>query len=466
MAVMVNHFEDAELLCCWTDIIRTTVLATVQSFLSTLNTVECYRHRRTVPKYGGQDHGTSVHCLSRTNSMASPERNPRRGDRGQVTTTVRHVIDVIKLTQWIMNEKGLAEIVHPTSASDSHVSIDVQQFGFGQSNPTYKLLVTSGGTEKTTPLVLRKKPQIVAHATAHALHREYRILTAMANHNQRHPTRQVPIPKVYAYCTDASVLGAEFYIMEFVEGRIFTDPSLPGMTPSQRQEAYSDVVRVLRNLHSVDFDEVGLSTYGKTGHYVERNIQRLMAVSRKQSELVPVPELDAIASQLSRAAPNCPDHVSVLHGDFKVDNIIFSASKPRIIAILDWELSTIGDPLCDVANLCMMYFIPQDKGFGIAGLLGMDLKHLGLLPQKELLEAYAAQNQSISSREIEKWFCFYLAFLFFKNCVIVQGVAQRAKTGVASSAIANRVADLLPTLISMTRQLLQECPLPNLSSSL
>lgn len=397
--------------------------------------------------------------------MASPKLNPRRGDRGQATTAVRHVIDVVKLSEWIVKEKCLAEIVHPASAPWTDMSIDVQQFGFGQSNPTYKLLVTSGGKE-TTPLVLRKKPQIVAHASAHALHREYRILKALENHNQRHPTRQVPIPKVYAYCNDVSVLGAEFYIMEFVEGRIFTDPSLPGMTPNQRQEAFTDVVRVLGNLHSVDFDEVGLSTYGKAGHYVERNIQRLMAVSRKQSELVPVPELDTIASQLSLAAPSCPDHVSVLHGDFKVDNIIFSASEPRIIAILDWELSTIGDPLCDLANLCMMYFIPQDKGLGIAGLLGMDLEDLGLLSRQELLEKYVAQNESISLREIQKWFCFYLAFLFFKNCVIVQGVAQRAKAGVASSAIANRVADLLPTLISMTTQLLRECPPPNLSSSL
>jgi aminoglycoside phosphotransferase (APT) family kinase protein len=397
-------------------------------------------------------------------TMASPKRNPSRGDRGQATTAIRHVIDVTKLTAWIVKEKGLAEFGRLSQTAWTDLSIDVQQFGFGQSNPTYKLLVSSGG--KTTPLVLRKKPQIVAHASAHALHREFRILTALANHNTLHPTRQVPIPKVYAYCNDTSVLGAEFYIMEFVEGRIFTDPSLPGMTPSQRHEAFTDVVRVLRNLHSVDFDEVGLSTYGKTGHYVERNIQRLMAVSRKQSALVPVPELDTIASQLSRAAPSCPDYVSLLHGDFKVDNIIFSASEPRIIAILDWELSTIGDPLCDVANLCMMYFIPQDRGLGIAGLLGMDLDDIGLLSRQELLEAYAAQNQSISLMEIEKWFCFYLAFLFFKNCVIVQGVAQRAKAGVASSAIANRVADLLPILISMTRQLLQECPPPILSSSL
>lgn len=400
--------------------------------------------------------------------MASSTGSKHRGDRGQATTEVRHAIDVMKLTEWFMNEQSLVQLIlgDTTSASNSNncLSIDVRQFGFGQSNPTYKLLVSHQGT--IVPLVLRKKPQTIAHASAHALHREFRILKALEHHNQLHPTRTVPIPKVYAYCKDSSVLGAEFYVMEFVQGRIFTDPSLPGMTRDERGAAYDHVLQVLTNLHSVQYDQVGLSTYGKIGRYVERNIQQLMAVSRTQSKLVPVPELDAIAHQLSRAAPLCPNNTSLLHGDFKVDNLVFSETEPKVIAILDWELSTIGDPLCDVANLSMMYFIPPDKGLGIAGLLGMDLDDLGLPAREELLKRYATYNQLISLSETKAWFGFYLAFLFFKNCVIVQGVAQRAKAGVASSAIADRVAGLLPILIAMTKQLLCEYPPPNLSSSL
>jgi hypothetical protein len=219
--------------------------------------------------------------------MASPERNPRRGDRGQVTTAVRHVIDVIKLTQWIMNEKGLAEIVHPTSA-----------FRLSCFDRCSTIWLWSIQSNLQTPCHFwrdrKNDAACVAQETSNCAltPQRTRCIASIAFSQQWRTTTSVilPVRSQSPRCTPIAPMrpswGQNFisWSLSRVES---TDPSLPGMTPSQRQEAYSDVVRVLRNLHSVDFDEVGLSTYGKTGHYVERNIQRLMAVSRKQSELRP-----------------------------------------------------------------------------------------------------------------------------------------------------------------------------------
>lgn len=385
-------------------------------------------------------------------------------------------------------QRELREGLFPSNLS--FPTIEVRQFGFGQSNPTYKLLL--GGVGGGRSLVLRKKPSKVAHASAHALHREFKVLRALEQHNRLHPDKNVPVPKVYAYCKDKSVLGAEFYIMEFVQGRIFTDPSLPGLSKTERQQAYDDVLRVLANIHRVDIHEVGLSSYGKSTRYVERQIRSLMFVSRKQTELsgTPFPELDQISKQLANAAPHCPNYVSLLHGDFKIDNVVFSATEPKVIGVLDWELSTIGDPLCDIANMSMMYHMPPDQGFAIAGLegeslrsvnflpacvfdgvrfvmwfvvvapTGLDLERLGIMSKDNLLRRYSLHNYAISLRQAREWMGFYLAFLFFKNCVIVQGVAQRAKTGVASSAVAHKVASLLPVVVSLTQDILIHYPPP------
>lgn len=250
-------------------------------------------------------------------------KSKHRGDEGQRTTKLRHSIDIKSLTEWMVTQDTLRELLsidkQAISKQNGKIEVTARQFGFGQSNPTFKLIIVNKSSFVEKQLVLRKKPQKLAHATAHALHREFRILKALELHNcSCGPSNVIPVPRVYSYCEDSSIIGSEFYIMEFVAGRIFSDPSMPGMSKTERRAAYQDILRVMSNLHSIDYHGINLSTYGKEGQYVERNIQRLMAVSAKQSKTVPVPEIDDIAKQLSKAAPHCPNHISLLHGDFKV----------------------------------------------------------------------------------------------------------------------------------------------------
>jgi len=292
--------------------------------------------------------------------------------------------------------------------------LEVAQFRGGQSNPTY--LLAGGGNR----WVLRAKPAPAAKLlpSAHAVEREFRVITALAQAG-------VPVPRTYCLCEDENVIGRSFYVMEYVEGRVLWDPSLPGMTSPERAAIYDEMNRAIAALHRVDYPAAGLSDYGKPGNYFARQIGRWSRQYRA-SETEKIDAMDRLIEWLPGNVP-AGEETAVVHGDYRMDNLIFHPREPRILAILDWELSTLGHPLADFSYHCMSWHIPPGQFRGIAGL---DLASLGIPSEAQYIESYCART---GRGRIEHW-DFYLAYNLFRIAAILQGVMKRALEGTAASA--------------------------------
>lgn len=291
--------------------------------------------------------------------------------------------------------------------------LNAEKFAGGQSNPTFLITSTEGR------FVLRRKPPGTLLKSAHAVDREYRIMAALAQ-------TDVPVPRVLHLCEDETIIGSMFYVMDYVEGRIFWDGRLPDLSLEERSGIYDSMNAALAALHKVDPAAVGLADYGKPGSYFERQIARWTGQYRA-SETHPIREMDELITWLERHTPEHDGRVSLVHGDYRLDNMIFVPAGARILAVLDWELSTLGHPLADLAYQCMQWRLPSEGAF--RGLGGIDRKAHGIPTEAEYVELYCRRTGT----EVVGHWPFYLAFSFFRLAAILQGVYKRSLDGNASN---------------------------------
>jgi len=301
--------------------------------------------------------------------------------------------------------------------------LNIHQFKGGQSNPTFHIKTTDG-----KEYVLRKKPKGKLLSSAHAIDREFRVIRALQE-------TDVPVPKVTLYCDDESIIGTEFYVMEYLSGRILRDPLLQGMSKEERKAIYKSMGETLSALHNVDFKAVGLGDFGKTGGYIARQIS-LWTRQYQASSNKTIAAMDQLMDWLPENIP-ADETTSIVHGDFRIENLMFHETKPEVIAVLDWELSTLGHPLSDLAFNCMTYYLPSDNELA-KGFIGADLAALGISLEEEYVADYCNKT---GRNGISNWH-FYMAFSLFRTAAIQHGIYARALKGNASSEIALKFGNI------------------------
>jgi aminoglycoside phosphotransferase (APT) family kinase protein len=340
------------------------------------------------------------------------------GDRQEKFSGTRDVVERLRFDARAL-ERYLKDHVEGFTGR-----LEVQQFKGGQSNPTY--LLEAGGRR----YVLRRKPPGKLLPSAHAVDREYRVITALGR-------TDVPVPKTYCLCTDESVIGTWFYVMEFVEGRVLWEYTLPDATPAERAAVYDSLNSTLAKLHRVDYRALGLEDYGKPGNYFARQIHR-WTKQYKASETGSIEAMDRLMEWLPAHIP-ADDETTIVHGDYRLDNTILHPTEPRVIAILDWELGTLGHPLGDFSYHCMQWELDKDR---LGGFKGHDLPALGIPTLPEYRAAYCART---GRERIDHW-NFYMAYNLFRIAAISQGIMGRVRDGTAASAHATemgqRVSDM------------------------
>jgi aminoglycoside phosphotransferase (APT) family kinase protein len=331
----------------------------------------------------------------------------------------RHAIDEAALAAWLTaNVEGFAG------------PLEVRQFKGGQSNPTYQLVTP------TRKYVLRRKPPGKLLPSAHAVDREFRAISAL------YPTG-FPVAKPYGLCTDDAIIGTMFYVMDMVEGRIIWDGAMPDSNPAERAAVYKAKIETLAALHNTDVAAVGLSDFGKPGNYFGRQVDRWT----KQYLASETQKIEAMAQLIDWLPKSLPadDTTSIVHGDYRLDNMVLHPTEPRVIAVLDWELCTLGNPLADFTYLLMNWVMPADGGR--SGLAGMDLKAAGIPTVDEAVAIYCKATDRAGLPELD----WYFAYNAFRLAGICQGIAGRVRDGTASSPQAVAMGERVPLLAEAAR---------------